>query len=168
MTYSDSSLCVAPERGHNVVQVDGAELRVSTGGRQRLRITLAVGVTATRPQRRRVRGAWPKQKADEGRNPNSREEVAVEAGVQGLDGLDLLLEGIKNIVALARGDWLRLARFGELFTLAVGNGAQTACLNNRGPGVLTIFLDPDRGSGDTDGGDGEDGCEEVCGEQHRC
>ena len=127
-----------------------------------------------------------------GRNPNSREEVAVEAGVQWLDGLDLLLEVIKNIVALARGDWLRLARFGELFTLAVGNGAQTACLDDRGSGVLTIFLGPDRrsvsltvfldadrgsvaltisldtdgGSDDTNGGDGEEGCEEVCGEQH--
>jgi hypothetical protein len=119
---------IAPERGNNVIQTDGAELRESTGGRQHARIPLTVGV---------------------------REEVTVEATAQRLDGLDLLLEAINDIVALARVDRLRPARLGELFTLAVGNRAQTA------------LLDLDGESGDTDGGDGEEGCEEVYGEQHR-
>ena len=61
--------------------------------------------------------------------------------------------------AYVRVDWEQstgLGDFCECFTVAYINVAQPPA-----------FLALDRGSGDTDGCDGEECCEEVSGEQHR-
>jgi hypothetical protein len=104
-------------------------------------------IPATRPQRRRVREPWRKQKNK--RNPNS----LVQGTGYTIINDDVVDRLVKIPAAVSVVDGLRSA---TSVGVAVLNVAQRAS------------LELDRGCGDTDGCDGEECCDEVSGEEHRC
>jgi hypothetical protein len=91
------------------------------------------------------------------RNPNSREEGTSDTRIRPERGDSTVKHGRKK-VAYVRIDGEQLTGLGdfcESSTIAYVNIAQ-----------LSAFPAFYRGSGDTDGCDGEECCEEVSGEQH--
>ena len=91
-------------------------------------------------------------------NPNSRVEGTSDTSIRSERGDSTVKHG-RRLGAIARVDGEQLAGLGdfcECFTVTYVNVAQ-----------LLAFHARDRGSGDTDGCDGEECGEEVSGEQHR-
>ena len=135
---------------HHITPADFGEVANSVGGIGRVVASCAVPSPTIQSQRRKVREPWPKQTRREVQNLR---EVAVYVRI-GLEGVDILF--LRDIGAFVQGDLYMRARFGPVCTIAVVN-----------VGPIITFLEPDRGSGDTDGCDGEEGCEELSGE-HLC
>ena len=93
-------------------------------------------------------------KTKEARNPNSRPECT--AGVTFAAFSPERVDKRGKVVAHPVGGYV-YAFYGKIWRGAVGDVAR----------YPIAFLELDRGSGDTDGCDGKDRCEELSGEHHR-